>query len=226
MSAQPDPIPLSPARKAWLFLRCLTRPALARKLGTLVTEGYLGRTGWVRSIHDNKIVNQSGDPVPWVTYPFIEFLEPRLARAWRVFEFGAGASTRFFATRVAQVTAVEHDEVFASRLRTQLPGNVTLLVKPEGSLDYAEALSACPHQPELVIVDGVDRVECVQACLPLLSPTAVLVLDDAERLEYGAAIKLLKSGGFRVVEFWGLAPGVVKGKCTAVFYRPENVLGL
>ena len=69
MSANPDafPPPLSPARKAWRFLRALARPALARKVGTLVTEGYLQRTGWVRSVEEDAVVDAGGEPRPWAT---------------------------------------------------------------------------------------------------------------------------------------------------------------
>ena len=79
MCDEPERTPgLSPGRKAWLFLRLLSRPALARKLGTLVTEGYLARTGWVRSVITGEIVDEAGRPVPWMTRPFVDFITPRL----------------------------------------------------------------------------------------------------------------------------------------------------
>jgi len=218
--------PLTPTQKAWRTLRLLARPALARKLGTLITDGYLADTGWVRSVRDAAMVDAGGDPLPWLTYPCIAFLAPRLKPEWTILEYGAGASTRYFARRVKAVTAVEHDESFAAGLRGQLPANVRLLVRPAGAEAYALALAECATAPDLVLVDGVDRVECVEAVLPRLAPAAVLVLDDAERTEYAPAITRLQAAGFRSVEFWGLAPGVVKGKCTTVFYRPDNVLGL
>lgn len=218
--------PLSPARKAWLSLSLLARPALARKLGTLITDGYLADTGWVRSVCAAAVVDASGEPLPWLAFPFVDFLGPRLKPEWRIFEYGAGASTLYFARRVKAVTAVEHDESFAAHLRRQLPSNAQLLVRPAGSESYALALAECAAAPDLVFVDGVDRAQCIQAALPRLAPNAVLVLDDAERAEYTPAIDILKSRGFRAVEFWGLAPGWVKHKCTTVFYRQDNVLGL
>lgn len=209
-----------------MFLRLLARPVFARKLGTLVTAGYLAETGWVRSVRAGAIVDAGGAPQPWTTFPFIDFLGPRLGRGWTVFEYGAGASTLYFAARVAAVTAVEHDAAFADRLRPALPRQARLLVRPGESADYAEAIAECPAPPELVCVDGVDRVRCVAAALPRLAPGGVLVLDDAERPEYEPARVRLAAAGFRAVEFWGLAPGRVERKCTTVFYRRDNVLGL
>ncbi len=227
MSAEPDlPPPLSPARKTWWFLRLLARPALARKLGTLVTEGYLARTGWVRSVCEGTVAGPAGEPRPWTTLPFTDFIAPRLKAEWTVFEYGAGASTRFYASRVRAVLAVEHDEIFAAQLRPQLPANARLLVHPAASEAYANAVAECSPPPDLVSVDGVDRVRCVQAALLRLAAGGVLVLDDAERPEYAPAHAALAAAGFRPVEFWGLAPCRVERKCTTVFYRSNNVLGL
>lgn len=227
MSAVPEPHrPLPPVRKAWRFLRVLAQPGLARKLGTLVTEGYLERSGWVRSVREGGVVAADGSALPWTTLSYIDFITPRLKPEWTVFEYGAGASTRFYAARVAMVLAVEHDEAFAKTLTPQLPQNARLLVRPEGAESYINAAAECQSRPDLVSVDGRDRVRCVQAALTALAPSGVLVLDDAERPEYGPAWTALKAAGFRAVEFWGLAPGGVERKCTAVFYRDGNGLGL
>lgn len=228
MSCFPDhkPPALSPAQKAWAFFRQLARPALARKLGTLVTEGYLAETGWVRSMAIGQIVDGQGEPLPWLTYPFIEFLTPRLQPHWTVWEFGAGASTLYYARHVRAVISVEHDESFATALRPRLPVNVRLHLYAAGTPDYSSALAASDRMPDVVIVDGVDREECLRQASECLAPRAVIVLDDAERAEYAGAVLQLKEKGFRAVEFWGLAPGLVHGKCTTVFYRPDNVLGL
>jgi hypothetical protein len=227
MSDAPDPPrPLSPARKAWRFLRLLARPALVRKLGTLATTGYLAETGWVRSVLGGTVVDARGAPLPWATLPYIDFIAPRLRADWQVFEYGAGASTLFYAARVRAVLAVEHDEAFAVRLQPRLPANARLLVRALGSEAYAGAITECVPPAELVSVDGRDRVRCVTAALGRLAPGGVLVLDDSERPEYAPARAALGAAGFRSVEFWGLAPGRVERKCTSVFYRSDNVLDL
>lgn len=227
MSTTPDSPPrLSAAGKAWRFLCLLSRPAVARKLGTLTTEGYLAETGWIRSVAERAVVDASGAPLPWATLPFVDFITPRLRPEWTVFEYGAGASTLFYAARVHAVVAVEHDGEFAAALRPRLPAHAQVLVRAPDAGAYAGAILDCATPPEFVSVDGLDRVQCVQVAISHLAPGGVLVLDDAERLEYAAALAVLKNAGFRAVEFWGLAPGWVRRKCTTVFYRSENVLGL
>lgn len=223
MSSAAEPRqPLSPVRKAFRFLRLLLNPALARKLGTLTTEGYLERTGWVRSVAGGRVVTSAGDAVPWMTYPFIDFIGPRLSTKLHVFEYGAGASTLYFSRRVGRVSAVEHDAAFAAQLRPQLPAHVHLQV--HASADYITAVRQAGSAPHLVVVDGVERVACVQAAHSCLAPDGVLVLDDSERPEYAPARALMRAAGFRELDFWGLSPGRVEHRCTTLFYRHGNVL--
>ena len=221
-----NPRRLSPARKAWLFLRLLARPTLARKLGTLVTEGYLARTGWVRSVLSGEIVDEDGKPLPWMPRPFVDFLAPRLNPRLRVFEYGAGASTLFFGERVGQVVSVEHDAAFAAALAPRLPANVRVLVRARDSAGYVQAIAEMEKAPHLVVVDGFQRIECAAAARPLLAPDGVLVLDDSERAEYGPVDAGMRQAGFRSLEFWGLAPCRIEHRCTTLFYRTDNVLGI
>ena len=225
MPDAPEPPSQSPPVKAWRFARLLLRPALARELGTLVTEGYLEETGWVRSVVSHELVDAEGGAVPWLMQPCSDFLRPWIQPHWRVFEYGAGASTLFFAGRTAAVLAVEHDAAFATELSARLPANAQVIVWPASSAEYAGAVAQM-QPPHLVCIDGRNRMRCVAAALPCLDPPGVLVLDDAERPEYAGAVVQSRQAGFRSVEFHRLAPGQVRRKCTAVFYRADNILGL
>lgn len=49
------------------------------------------------------------DGWPWMAFPAIRFLETLLDKASRVFEYGAGGSSVFFASRVGELVSVEHD---------------------------------------------------------------------------------------------------------------------
>lgn len=53
--------------------------------------------------------------LPWLTFPAIDFLERAARPTHRVFEYGGGGSTLFWADRVAEVVTVEHSaEWFAA----------------------------------------------------------------------------------------------------------------
>ncbi|MEY4938631.1 MAG: hypothetical protein RIQ93_366 [Verrucomicrobiota bacterium] len=216
----------SPWAKGWAFARLLARVRFVRKLGTLTTHGYLAQSGWVDSVLRDPITIGAGAPLPWATFPYIAFIAERLQREWRVFEYGAGSSTLYYAARVQEVVAVEHDPAFARALAPHLPRNVTVRLEALHSDAYVRAIEAAGGEFDVVSVDGRDRVRCAEAALPRLHRAGVVVLDDAERADYAAATAALRGAGFRRLDFWGLAPGEVSTKSTAVFYRTENCLGL
>jgi len=57
---------------------------------------------------------------PWIPYVAIEYLTTILQPDWRVFEWGAGGSTIYWALRCAQVTSIEHDPGWYHAVQTAL----------------------------------------------------------------------------------------------------------
>lgn len=58
--------------------------------------------------------------LPWMTYDAIDFLESICQTDGRVFEWGSGGSTLFFARRCGQVTSIEHDQKWSGFLKEKL----------------------------------------------------------------------------------------------------------
>ena len=55
----------------------------------------------------------------------------------------------------------------------------------------------------------------------------MIVLDDSERDTYKEGIKNLLDNRFKQLDFWGISPGFISyNKCTSIFYRDNNVLGI
>lgn len=192
-----------------------------------LAAGYLDDSGWLRSVVERRPVDASGRPVPWMTLPFIQFIETRLRPTQRVFEFGSGNSTLYYAARVAQVVAVEHDPVWAARMKDSLPANARLLSLPldrDGAYCRAAGLEGMTY--DLIIVDGRDRANCAVRALSSLDPRGCIVWDDTERDDYREGLVCLREQGFRRIDFWGVAPGLSYKKCTSLLYRDGNCLGV
>ena len=62
---------------------------------------------WQRSL--NGKASPLTDEQPWITFSAIEFLKKTLKENMRVYEYGVGGSTLFFAKRVKEVVSVEHE---------------------------------------------------------------------------------------------------------------------
>ncbi len=196
-----------------------------RALGSMRFSGFLSRSGWWTAHALQLPVGPDESPLPWMTYPFIRFMEDRLSKKFALFEFGCGNSTLFFASRVGSVTAVEHDRGWYERFRPIVPQNVNLTYKELVSDgEYSRVALRSSRVYAVIVVDGRDRVHCIKHSLKALKEDGVFVLDDAERKEYAEAVHVLKGKDFRRIDFWGISPGMMDEKCTTIFYRKKNCL--
>ncbi|MFH0879142.1 MAG: hypothetical protein V2A34_05480, partial [Lentisphaerota bacterium] len=82
--------------------------------------------GWDRSFREMSSVDAGGKPIPWITYSALQFLESRIRKDFRVFEYGCGNSTLWWANRVQQVTSCESDEQWVRRIIACRPANAKL----------------------------------------------------------------------------------------------------
>lgn len=55
--------------------------------------------------------------LPWMTYDAVDFLKEICTPGMRIFEWGSGGSTLFFASRCRQVTTIEHDSAWSGFLK-------------------------------------------------------------------------------------------------------------
>jgi hypothetical protein len=199
---------------------------LAGALVGLLRGGFLSESGWLRSVWEQRSVDKEGKPLPWMTYPVIAFLSPRLRPEFALFEYGAGGSTRWWSERVGSVVSCEHDPAWYAEVLEGLPANVTLRHVPLEGEAYARQVTQCGRSFDLVVIDGRDRVNCARHALSALSPVGVIVWDNSERTHYEDGYRLLMEAGFRRLDFHGMSPLNTYGSTTSIFYRAGNCLGI
>jgi len=201
-----------------------------KKTTALALENaYLFETGYIKSIEKGAPLTKSGDPIPWLTYSFVYFIKDRLKPEMSILEFGSGNSTLYWSKRVKKVESIEHDKSWYEKVKSMnLPANANISLKKSGSHgDYTKYLNTSDTTNfSIILVDGVERVSCLKNNYTLLEDNGVMVLDDSEREEYLPGINFLVDKGFKKIDFWGLAPGVLNHKCTSIFYKVNNCLGL
>lgn len=213
--------------KLQAFATLIRKPDRLKALLSYGHKGYLASIGWFQAFDRQQAVAANGDPIPWVTYAFIDFVTPRLLPQLRIFEYGSGSSTMFYAKRVKSVISVEHDRAWYEKIKDSKPANAELIycdLQPNGA--YAQQAATLNQPFDLIIVDGRDRVNCCRYALKALSPQGVLILDDSERDLYQPARDLMRDAGFRELSFSGISPGLFYRKATSVFYRSDNCLAI
>jgi hypothetical protein len=80
--------------------------------------------------------------IPWLVFGSVSFLEKKLSKRIRVFEYGSGGSTLFFSERAESVYSIEHDFLWYSKVKAEINRlNVTnvhySLVEPVAVIDAA-----------------------------------------------------------------------------------------
>jgi len=81
------------------------------------------------------------DKQPWLVFPVIKILDNVMKEDWRIFEWGSGGSTLFFASRAKEVVSVEHNrdwfEAVGKELERLAFTNVKYeLLEPEQCKNY------------------------------------------------------------------------------------------
>ncbi|MEO8165114.1 MAG: SAM-dependent methyltransferase [Betaproteobacteria bacterium] len=163
----------------------------------------LFKQGQWRSIRENRPVRADGSWVPWYTYPAVEYLVQFDWSDSAIFEYGAGASSLFWAARARSVTSVDRDADWIRRLEPQTTPNLRLLLRA-ARREYVNAIQESGLTFDLIVIDGHWRHDCVLASLDRLGPRGMVLLDNSDKFPLAAA-RLREKGLFQV-DFHGFGP--------------------
>ena len=110
-------------------------------------------------------------------------------RPKRVLEYGAGGSTvRWSRSRhVEEWISVEHNAEWYRKVGMEAGDRVKLLTGSENTADLYYDAPGIHGYFDLILVDGLWRVECVRESVKRLQPWGVVLLHDAGRHDYDAA---------------------------------------
>ena len=209
------------------LLKVLTQPSRLKSLLSFNQKGYLYDIGWFKAFDTKSPVDGEGNPIPWVTYSFIDFIKNRIKKQHTVFEFGSGNSTFFYAKSAGIVVSVEHDKEWFDKIVKDKPENSEMIFcELVRGGDYCHMPVKLEEKFDVIIVDGRDRVNCCKQAVDALTDEGVVVLDDSEREYYREGIDFLLKKGFKQLSFSGISPGLFYNKATSVFYRADNCLGI
>lgn len=165
-------------------------------------------------------VDADGAAVPWFTYPAIEYLNQFNLAGRKVFEYGCGQSTRYWARRGASVWSVDHDEAWYRKVsRDAAPGRTLYFGEDDDS--YISAIAKAGEMFDIVLIDGILREQCVAPAIAHLAPGGFIILDNADRDV--VAGRKLRERDFFEVDFSGFGPVNDYAWTTAIFLPPGGL---
>ncbi len=187
----------------WSLLRSLKLAPYVQ----LALESTLVDDGWFNSYYKKESVDKENNPIPWNTYPFIKFIEPRLKDHFNIFEYGCGNSTIWYSKRVKSITAVENDKDWYEKIKMRLPENAQVIYKElKYGGEYSMEIVNHKEQFDIIIIDGRDRENSIKNSIIKLKKEGIIIFDNSERDQYRAAVKNLVDNKFKQIAFWGMSP--------------------
>lgn len=145
---------------------------------------------WVRSLVGDQALEPIRARRPWMNYGGQRWLDRNVMPGWRVLEFGSGGSTLWLEDRGCETVAIEHDPHWADLVERHVSAPTKLLRR-----GVDDGYASPPEGPfELVIVDGLRRVECVLTSWERIRPGGWLLLDNSARPAYRDVFDALGPG--------------------------------
>lgn len=174
-----------------------------------------------RTIDEKICVDKDGNPIPWYTYPAIEYLSQFDYSSKLVFEYGCANSSLFWARRAKKVVSIEDNPTWFEKWQAEFhEPNLDLRWRDEGEI-YENAVFEDDDTYDVIVVDGKRRAECAAAAVKKLSSGGMIILDDSDRIntsqEYVRAVAALKAADLIQVDFYGFCPMNTYTKTTSVF---------
>lgn len=135
-------------------------------------------------------IDKNGSPIPWYTYPTIEYLKQFDFSSKSVFEYGSGNSSLFWAARANQVVSVEGDKKWHEKVSKMNNFDNLSLILAEDKTTYISSIENFSGF-DIIIIDGYYRDECAYYAIKKINPGGLIILDNSNR--YPKIAKFIRS---------------------------------
>lgn len=128
------------------YLRQILKAKLNKKKLPAITELVREYPRWKTYLSSRDALHNG---IPWITFWAMDYLDQHLNNTMKVFEYGGGGSTVFFASRVKELVTIEHDREWFDGLNKVMESNKQIkwsgfLVGPEHASEIQNSDIADP----------------------------------------------------------------------------------
>ena len=147
-------------------------------------------------------VDANGRPIPWFTYPAIEFISQFSLSEKTIFEWGSGNSSLFFQKRAEKITSIEVDLAWYEYLSPSIDDNNLLLhVKEE---HFVDTIDNFKERYDIIIIDSIYRFQCCEKAIKYLKADGVIIFDNSDW--HPKSCDFLRKNGFLQIDMHGFGP--------------------
>lgn len=135
---------------------------------------------------------ETGEYYPWYTHPTLEWLDTLDLSQKRVYEYGIGDSSLWWAKRCFKLCAVESNLSWFEKVKNSI-GDIALIECNQNYLKYNDkweitnideqdlyinAINKYKNKFDIIIIDGIDREDCVKPSLNKLNNGGFIIYDN------------------------------------------------
>ena len=159
--------------------------------------------GQYRTIKHWDCVDSNNNPIPWYTYPAIEYINQLDFSDKSIFEYGSGNSTRFWANRCEKLVSVEDSREWFDKIKAKIPATVEYNLF-EQKEEYVKSIREYSNEFDVIIIDGSHRYNCAVEALKKLRNDGFIILDNSDWMDLTS--KLLRDADLIEVDMSGFGP--------------------
>jgi len=201
------------------ILDSIPRVMFLNKKSYISTNRILKGYKHANSFNKNYRPQREDDIMPWMTYPFLDYIKNLDLHDKTIFEYGSGYSTVFWAKNAKSIVSVENDERWYQKVKEMVPINTKLLLRNSKEA-FISSVNENNDNYDIIILDGYGfRYECAQDSIEKLNEGGMIILDDADNLYYKRICDFLKGRDLIQIDCIGLKPFSCNILSTSIFIR-------
>jgi len=177
--------------------------------------------GQFKTANVNLSLNANNLPIPWYTYPAIEYLDNLDLKGKKIFEYGSGYSSLYYLRKGGVVTAIENNKDWYQKIKKY---NIQEYILAETSDHYVERQEL--NSADIIVIDGSYRKKCAEYIIRKLKNEIdpyFIIFDNSDW--YPETIKKLDSQtNWLRVDFCGFGPINAFTWVTSIYFNPKKKL--
>ncbi|MCA2847468.1 MAG: SAM-dependent methyltransferase [Pseudanabaena sp. M135S2SP2A07QC] len=165
-------------------------------------------------------IDRTSNPIPWYTYPAIEYIRQLNFSDKNIFEYGSGNSSLFWASISKSVISIENDEDWFNKISSRNYSENLKINFIENEDLYTNHILNYSDTFDVIIIDGnFSRYKCAQIAVSKLSQGGMIILDNADW--WVKAASFLRSQNLIEVDMTGFSPINGYTLTTSFFFHRE-----
>lgn len=172
--------------------------------------------GHLNSKKKQESIDGKNNPIPWFTYPAIDYLCQLDLSDKVMLEWGSGNSSLFFSKKVKNIYSIEHDENWYNKIKGMNIDNQKIIWADSNYELKPEELNI---SFDIILIDGIKREACSEKAHSMLTKGGLIILDNSDR-HPNIALKY-RDLGFIEVDFHGFGPINDYTWTTSIFIHRE-----